>query len=334
MNDMRKLMESLQAVLEDSDGPVTYLDQVEIIDYDGGGRARDELSGMTKVGRGDLYRAVINTDSGLLLFVGSQEEAERFVHDLRDNLIIIDGINDDYCEVWPKHRSDQINAWYRGRREDCERFIRGAPVYEAWGDSAADEEEIFFVITDEQRGAALVSMTKDGNRWTENHHEGFEPHGFGSGRYMGYLSATDLRSWLDRDYGRNGDVLGPFDHDEGMQVWQEEVFYPEESLDLEEAPRNTPELDLDLDAENVTQNDDPLHVHYQSRIKASIVRIYRDLGDDNPNAILTLNALRRLSQGKIPMGPQVQSLSALASGLLGLMEDPARVSLLIRALKK
>lgn len=263
MNEMRKLMEALGEIDDRGDGPdevienhsITYRDHVEIRDYEqddsrdssGDPRSRDSLRRSMAVGDGELNRAVVNTESGELLFVGPQDQAEQFVDDLENELEVVELPHRPYCEVWPRESGSY--SWFRGTREECEHFIHG--------DSNLDE------------------------------------------------SRVDDEPELDLDFG--------LDEPEFDQYDAEEIG----SIDNDEP-----------------QDEDPLHVHHQSRIKASIVRVYRALGDDNPNPMLTLNALRRLTQGKMPMGPQAQNLATLSSGILGLLEDPAATSLLIRALNR
>ena len=358
---MRKLMEALDQfdTQDDFEGGVTYRDHIEIQDYERGDsrdssgepRSRDGLRRSTAVGDGEHNRAVVNTESGELLFVGPQDQAEQFVDDLENELEVVELPHRPYCEVWP--RESGTYSWFRGTREECEHFIHGdASLDEAWGEGHGDDEEVFFVIVDgDDEAASLVSLTKEGGRWQESLHKGPAPYGFGSKRYMSHLTAEDLEGWLSRDYDY---VMGPFDYDDGLAQWRE-YSVPEQgdsdewrfdentAQDVELDDPAAVELDFDdlefdeLDPDDVEGIDDTATFSDQppnSRIQSGVIRAYRILGDTSVNPVMVLKGLERLADGKAALGPQAKSLALLSGALMNVLGDDSKLNLFLRIIAK
>ena len=205
----------------------------------------------------------------------------------------------------------------------------------------SDEEEVFFVIVDgDQEHASLVSFALEDGRWREHLHKGPRPYGFGSKTYMSYLTPGDLHSWLARDYDS---VRGPFDYGDGMDEWLDVATPGQDGFGMNEAPQSSqpePDLDLpepeimDLDQDIPDDNEPKQQLDTPSRARSNVVRVYRDLGVDNPNPEVILVGLRRLSEGKVPMGIQAQSLSVLSTALLNMLGDPTAVTIFLRSLNR
>lgn len=82
-------------------------------------------------------------------------------------------------------------------------------------DDASDHDESYFAFYSKEDdsywvGKLVKADTDRGERWTEVKIDPKSERDFGHGKYMSYLSKIDLKRWLEKDYGRHHDVLGPF----------------------------------------------------------------------------------------------------------------------------
>lgn len=86
--------------------------------------------------------------------------------------------------------------------------------YDEYEDDEQQDEGFFVVIGDEEDYSVFIGMlVKEGGKWRERTYSGNPPTNWGS-TYMGYLTPQDVMSWLQKDYGRNYQVDGPFDSEE------------------------------------------------------------------------------------------------------------------------
>lgn len=92
-------------------------------------------------------------------------------------------------------------------------------------DNIEDVETDYLEFTD---GDTIVSMHKDGGgKWIESEViEGDKPYGWGSKRYMGYLTPREIASYLSKDYG------GKWTSYEGMEEATTEIKSLNEQEDL------------------------------------------------------------------------------------------------------
>jgi hypothetical protein len=91
--------------------------------------------------------------------------------------------------------------------------FRGVSENDEYGD-LGDEDEVvddvfFVVIANENDGAFVGMVTKDGGRWRESDIAGEAPSNWG-GNYMSYLTPDDVMQHIRNDYGRHSQVEGPF----------------------------------------------------------------------------------------------------------------------------
>lgn len=86
--------------------------------------------------------------------------------------------------------------------------------YDEYEDDEQQDEGFFVVIGDEEDYSVFIGMlVKEDGKWRERTYSGNPPTNWG-GTYMGYLTPQDVMSWLQKDYGRNYQVDGPFDSEE------------------------------------------------------------------------------------------------------------------------
>lgn len=81
-------------------------------------------------------------------------------------------------------------------------------------DDDSGESDNFYVAMVSNRGSTdcVVHIHKNNGKWIEDTVPGYEaPYNWPGGNYMSYLTSSDIMSWLDRDYGRYYEILGPYD---------------------------------------------------------------------------------------------------------------------------
>jgi len=62
-----------------------------------------------------------------------------------------------------------------------------------------EDNELYFYIEDGSK-KAIVRIAKEGSKWQEYLERGEAPYGFGGKTYQSYLEASDIISWLNKDY--------------------------------------------------------------------------------------------------------------------------------------
>jgi len=85
-------------------------------------------------------------------------------------------------------------------------------------DEYGDNNNGFFVVIADEDGAFIGMIYKEGSKWREQAIAGNAPYNWGSS-YMGYLKPHDVMSWLQKDYGRRAEVVGPFDDEESARKY-------------------------------------------------------------------------------------------------------------------
>jgi hypothetical protein len=88
-------------------------------------------------------------------------------------------------------------------------------------DEASDDQDFYVAIANDDGSAFVGRLTQRDGRWREEAVAGLVPDGWGDGRYMSYLRANDLMSWLQRDYS---EVRGPFDSADQATSWAEQNY--------------------------------------------------------------------------------------------------------------
>jgi hypothetical protein len=88
-------------------------------------------------------------------------------------------------------------------------------------DEASDDQDFYVAIANDDGSAFVGRLTQRDGRWREEAVAGLVPDGWGEGRYMSYLRANDLMSWLQRDYS---EVRGPFDSADQAASWAEQNY--------------------------------------------------------------------------------------------------------------
>jgi hypothetical protein len=84
-------------------------------------------------------------------------------------------------------------------------------------DEMFSNEGFFVVIANENDGAFVGMVTKDGGKWRETDVEGNAPSNWG-GNYMSYLTPDDVMQHIRNDYRRHSEVKGPFfDEQEALE---------------------------------------------------------------------------------------------------------------------
>jgi hypothetical protein len=92
-------------------------------------------------------------------------------------------------------------------------------------DEMFSDEGFFVVIANENEGAFVGMISKDGGKWRETDVAGNAPRNWG-GNYMSYLTTDDIMQHIRNDYSRGSQVKGPFDTEE------EAISYAQSHFDL------------------------------------------------------------------------------------------------------
>lgn len=98
-------------------------------------------------------------------------------------------------------------------------------------DSGDDNEaptQFFVAMYDGNENTAFVGqLLKRGGQWHERKVAGTAPYSWGSKTYQSYLSVREIMSWIDRDYGDEGnEVKGPFATAQEAREYAEHQYVP------------------------------------------------------------------------------------------------------------
>ena len=125
----------------------------------------------------------------------------------------IDGITSTYGSK-SYFTQSEIKRWVNAN--DIRNVIKskqGLAEENEYGDLGDDDEVVddgfFVVIANENDGAFVGMVTKDGGRWRESDVAGEAPSNWG-GNYMSYLTPDDVMQHIRNDYSRHSQVEGPF----------------------------------------------------------------------------------------------------------------------------
>lgn len=96
------------------------------------------------------------------------------------------------------------------------------------GDDNESPTQFFVAMYDGNENTAFVGqLLKRGGQWHERKVAGTAPYSWGSKTYQSYLSVREIMSWIDRDYGDEGnEVKGPFATAQEAREYAEHQYVP------------------------------------------------------------------------------------------------------------
>jgi hypothetical protein len=156
----------------------------------------------------------------------------------------IDGLTSTYGSKSYFNQSE-IKRWVNAN--DIRNVIKSKQAVDEnneYGDLGDDDgvadDGFFVVIANENDGAFIGMVTKDGGRWRETVVAGDAPGNWG-GNYMSYLTPDDVMQHIRNDYSRHSQVKGPFYAEDQAMEYAERHFglgddsdYFDDEDDLEE----------------------------------------------------------------------------------------------------
>ena len=180
----------------------------------------------------DKLEVILNTDASLKQVV-EQSEAGQVVADLARTPDISRHIDASHLQDIllrdPLFRFTmrQVPKLYKEFLEqmDTGNMNEGYDMGDSGDDEMFSDEGFFVVIANENDGAFVGMVNKDGGKWRETDVAGEAPRNWG-GNYMSYLTPADIMQHIRNDYSRGSQVQGPFDTEE------EAVTYAQTHFDL------------------------------------------------------------------------------------------------------
>jgi hypothetical protein len=202
----------------------------------------------------DKIEVILNTDKGLK-DVMEQSEAGRIVKELAQTPAISRHIDASHLQdillrdplfrftmrQVPKLYTAFLEQLDAGQVNESEYDMKQSVEegYDDNDDEMFSDEGFFVVIANENDGAFVGMISKDGGKWRESDIAGEAPRNWG-GNYMSYLTPDDIMQHIRNDYSRHSQVKGPFDtEDEAVTYAQthfdlgggDDDYYDDEELD-------------------------------------------------------------------------------------------------------